>query len=143
MSLPYGYTEQELYCVIVLSVCVADDEMHDDELDYIEFLIGHHAFFKGLPDGSLNTAWTKFIKLVNEHSLQSVLAECARAVQPFHRPMVFALCVEAMYADARLEAPELEHIENLKRLLRIQDHIAQTIQMAISWRNGFHLEEAK
>ena len=143
MLLPYGYTEQELYSVLVLSVCVADDEMHDDELDYVEFLMDHHAFFNGLPDGTLNIVWEKFIKLVNAHSLQSVLAECARAVQPFHRPMVFALCVEAMYADAKLEAPELEHVENLKSLLGIQDHIAETIQMAISWRNGFRLEEAK
>lgn len=73
---------------------------------------------------------------IEADGVQAVLDEAARTIPASLRASAFAVAIDLMLADARLERDERQFIERLAAALKIRDRQAQDIVNVMLIKNG-------
>jgi hypothetical protein len=73
--------------------------------------------------------------LLEQHGDAAMLAACARAIPPDLRPTAFAMAADLVFADGRINEREKTYVDELERILGIDDTIALQIVEVMAIKN--------
>jgi hypothetical protein len=90
--------------VLLIASVSVDGVLSVDESSRIQNILSTSLFFKTAPgtagDGSVERA----VRLLHEHGVDSVLTACAEALPPELHATAFAVAVDLVLCDGRVEA---------------------------------------
>jgi hypothetical protein len=73
---------------------------------------------------------------MEEHGTSAVLQQAARTIPPRLRPAAFAVAVDLMLADTRLERAERQFVKRLAADLKVPAALADDILRVMLIKNG-------
>lgn len=111
-----------LAAILVASVFM-DGALNVDESALIEGLLSTSRLFRDATVGSVDRA----ITLLNDRGAEAVLAASARALPPQLHATAFAMAVDLVLCDGRVEPREKAYIDSLQAALGVDEATALKI----------------
>ena len=111
-----------LAAILVASVFM-DGDLNVDESALIESLLSTSRLFRDATVGSIDRA----ITLLNDRGAEAVLAASARALPPTLHATAFAMAVDLVLCDGRVEPREKAYIDSLQAALGVDEATALKI----------------
>jgi hypothetical protein len=119
-----------LAAILVASVFM-DGALNVDESAVIESLLSTSRLFRDATVGSIDRA----ITLLNDRGAEAVLAASARALPPKLHATAFAMAVDLVLCDGRVEPREQAYIASLQSALGVDEATALKIVEVLVIRN--------
>ena len=119
-----------LAAILVASVFM-DGTLNVDESARLESVLATSRLFRDATVGSIQRA----ITLLNDRGAEAVLTEAARALPAELRPTAFAMGVDLVLCDGRVEPREQAYVDSLRSALSVDEATALKIVEVLAITN--------
>lgn len=123
-----------LAAILVASVSV-DGALSIDEATRMKGLLSTSRLFREVCGIANAGSVERAITLLNERGLATLLTACAKTLPPDRHATVFAVAVDLVLSDGRVEARETAYIDSLQTALGVDDAIALRIVEVLLIKN--------
>ena len=123
-----------LAAILVASVSV-DGTLNVDETARMEGLLSTSRLFRAVSGTASAGSVERAITLLNERGTATVLTACAEALPPDLHATAFAVAVDLVFSDGRVEAREKAYVDALQRALGLDDATALKIVEVLLIKN--------
>lgn len=123
-----------LAAILVASVSV-DGAVSVDEATRTRGLLSTSRLFREVCGIANAGSVERAIRLLNERGLATVLTACAKALPPDLHATVFAVAVDLVLSDGRVEARERAYIDSLQTSLGVDEATALRIVEVLLIKN--------
>jgi hypothetical protein len=112
---------------ILIASVSADGALGVDESSRIQHVMSMSRLFKAASGTEGAGSVERAVTLLQEHGMDSVLAACAEALPPELHATAFAIAVDLVLCDGRIETREKAYIDRLQAALDVDDRTALKI----------------
>lgn len=130
------FNRHESVCGVLLSIIARNGTMAKVELSAFNTVISTHEIFAGRSKQAYQRMVEEILSIHKQHGWEVLAEEAARHVPEDIRSTVFALAVDLVFADRKVDMQEEFIIERIQRILKITDDDAKNIVNVLAIKNG-------
>lgn len=118
------FDAREAFASVLIATASSDGHVSQRELDHFFTVITRMELFRGQTVAEYNAMVHKIQSLLKSRERREVLQKASDGLPEALRETVFAVAVDAAFADGAVEKDEMIVLEEIKNVLRISDHFA-------------------
>lgn len=130
------FTPQESVCGVLLSIIACDGDIAKIELDAFNAIVSRHVIFAGRSKQAFHRMIRDILSIRKQHGWEVLAEAAARHVPDDIRSTVFALAVDLVFADGRVDMQEEFIIERIRGILEIAEDDARNVIQVLAIKNG-------
>ena len=127
--------DQSMIAVLIAAMD-ANQHVSPEEAARAHHIIWSMRRFRDRPGETVNPLIDDVRERLEQDGASAVLQEAARAIPARLRPATFAVAVDLMLADTRLERAERQFVTRLASALKVSRPLAQDILRVMRIKNG-------
>ena len=132
---PLTLSVHEAMAAILIASVSVDGALSVDESSRIQNLLSTSRLFKAASGTAGAGSVERAVTLLQERGVDSVLTACGEALPPELHATAFAVAVDVVLCDARVEAREKAYIDSLQGALGVDDATALKIVEVLLIKN--------
>lgn len=121
---------------VLVAAMDANQHVSPEEAARAHHIIWSMRRFRDRPGETVNPLIDDVRERLEQDGASAVLQEAARAIPARLRPAAFAVAVDLMLADTRLEGAERQFVTRLASALKVSRPLAQDILRVMRIKNG-------
>lgn len=121
---------------VLIAAMDANQHVSPEEAARAHHIIWSMRRFRDRPGETVNPLIDDVRERLEQDGASAVLQEAARAIPARLRPAAFAVAVDLMLADTRLERAERQFVRHLATALKVSRPLAQDILRVMRIKNG-------
>ncbi|MFH1796095.1 MAG: tellurite resistance TerB family protein [Pseudomonadota bacterium] len=121
---------------VLLSVVASDGEISDEEVDTFSLLANRHPIFVQQSPHEFRRMIDEQFSILRKRGWEALADKASSHLPSNLRPTVFALAVDLVLADGRVEVAEEKMIDSLRRKLGVEEEDARRIVEVLALKNG-------
>jgi uncharacterized tellurite resistance protein B-like protein len=131
-----GLTVDLAVIAVLLAAMDANQHVSPEEAARAHHIIWSMRRFRRKSGGTVDRLIERVRARMEEHGTSAVLQQAARAIPTRLRPAAFAVAVDLMLADTRLERAERQFVKRLAADLKVPAALADDILRVMLIKNG-------
>jgi hypothetical protein len=131
-----GLTEDQAVVAVLIAAMDANQHVSPEEAWRAHHIIWSMRRFRNRPGEQVDRLIDVVRSRMEKEGTPAILREAARTLPARTRPAAFAVAVDLMLADTRLEAAEKRFVRQLAAELKIQPGVADALLRALVIKNS-------
>ena len=121
---------------VLLSIVASDGDISDEEVDTFSLVANRHPIFALQSPHEFRRMIDEQFSILRKRGWEALADKASSHVPANLRPTIFALAVDLVLADGRVEATEERLIESLRKKLGVDEGDAKRIVDVLALKNG-------
>ncbi|MFV0410744.1 MAG: tellurite resistance TerB family protein [Paracoccus sp. (in: a-proteobacteria)] len=135
-TLEKTFSPEEAANGILLAVIFSDGAVSAEEVETYQLAATRHPLFRHQTTPDFNRMMDNQIEIIRHHGWMKLVEKSAEDLPTNLRATLFALAVDFVLADGRVDAAEERLIDRIRELLAIDPADAETVVAVLCAKNG-------
>jgi hypothetical protein len=132
---PIPLTIPEAIAAVMVASISADGVRSGEELARLSNGLSTSRLFRQADSERDPTVAARAATLLEQYGREAMLAACVRTIPPDLRTTAFAIAADLVFADGRIDEREKAYVDELQRVLGVDDAIALQIVEVMAIKN--------